>query len=148
MTHELGHGLVQAFLAQDPVNEASRFEREIGWHQHSALYDVQGAGVRAALARGDAPDATQLISGTDWFQPKWKEQPPSRYSVTGGPGEDMAETLMMFVRDKGTLGDRSPARLAWAKSVLSALSSRPQALQAPVTGAAAELGAHRGDGSR
>jgi hypothetical protein len=55
----------------------------------------------------------------------------------------MAETLMMFVRAKGTLGDRSPARLAWATDVMNALSSRPHALQAPATAAAAELGGHR-----
>ena len=76
---------------------------------------------------------------------KWKEQPPSRYSVTGGPAEDMAETLMMFVRAKGTLGDRSPARLAWASGVMTALQSRPQSVQAPVTDAAADLGGHRSD---
>ena len=144
MTHELGHGLVQAFLAQDPFTEATRFERDIGWHEHRELYDVQGPGVRDALRRGDAPDPAQLITGTNWFLPKWKEQPPSRYSVTGGPAEDMAETLMMFVRAKGTLGDRSPARLAWASGVMSALNSRPQSLHAPTAGAAAELGAHRG----
>ncbi len=143
MTHELGHGLVQAFLAEDPVTEAKRFEREVGWHQHSELYDVQGRGVRDALGRGDAPDPAQRITGTNWFQPTWKEQPPSRYAVTGGPAEDMAETLMMFVRAKSTLGDRSPARLEWATSVMTALNSRPQSLQAPATGAAAELGAHR-----
>jgi len=64
--------------------------------------------------------------------------------VTGGPAEDMAETLMMFVRAKSTLGDRSPARLAWASGVMTALEARPRALQTPATGAAAELGAHRG----
>jgi hypothetical protein len=103
----------------------------------------RGPGVRAALGRGDAPDPAQLITGTNWFLPKWKEQAPSRYSVTGGPAEDMAETLMMFVRAKGTLADRSPARLAWADGVMTALNSRPRSLQAPATGAAAELGAHR-----
>ena len=144
MTHELGHGLVQAFLAENPIAEARRFEQEIGWHRHGELYDVQGPGVKDALRRGDAPDAAQLITGTNWFQPKWKEQPPSRYSVTGGPAEDMAETLMMFVRAKSTLGDRSPARLAWASGVMTALEARPRALQTPATGAAAELGAHRG----
>jgi hypothetical protein len=143
MTHELGHGLVQAFLASDPFTEAQRFEREVGWHQHSELYDVHGTGVREALNRGDAPDPAQRITGTNWFQPTWKEQPPSRYAVTGGPAEDMAETLMMFVRAKGTLGDRSPARLAWATSVMSALNAHPPALQAPARGPAAELGAHR-----
>jgi hypothetical protein len=144
MTHELAHGLVQVFLAQDPRTEAKRFEQEVGWHQGSELYDVQGPGVRAALRRGDPPDPAQLITESNWYLPKWKEQPPSRYSVTGGPGEDMAETLMMFVRAKGTLGDRSPARLAWANDVMTALSSRPQALQAPATPAAAEVGVHRG----
>jgi hypothetical protein len=143
MTHELGHGLVQAFLAQDPLVEAQRFEREIGWHRHSELYDVQGPGVSQALSRGDRPDPAQRITGTNWFQPTWREQAPSRYSVTGGPAEDMAETLMMFVRAKGTLGDRSPARLAWATSVMDALNSRPRSLHAPATGAAVELGAHR-----
>jgi hypothetical protein len=86
-----------------------------------------------------------LITGTNWFLPKWKEQPPSRYSVTGGPAEDMAETLMMFVRDKSTLGDRSPARRAWADGVMTALKARPGSLQAPAAGGAGELGAHRGD---
>jgi hypothetical protein len=144
MTHELGHGLVQAFLADDPLNEAQRFERDVGWHEHQELYDVQGPGVRDALRRGDAPDRTQRITGTDWFMPKWNEQPPSRYAVTHGPAEDMAETLMMFVRARSTLGDRSPARLAWANGVMAALQARPQALQVPITGAAAELGGHRG----
>jgi hypothetical protein len=144
MTHELGHGLVQAYLADDPVDKAQRFEREIGWHDHRDLYDVQGRGVRDALGRGAAPDAAQRITGADWFMPKWKEQPPSRYAVTGGPAEDMAETLMMFVRARSTLGERSPARLAWATAVLAALRATPQALQAPITGAAAELGGHRG----
>jgi hypothetical protein len=143
MTHELGHGLVQAFLAEDPLNEAQRFERDIGWHQHRELYDIQGPGVRDALGSGAAPDPTQRITGTDWFMPKWKEQPPSRYAVTGGPAEDMAETLMMFVVARSTLGARSPARLAWANGVMAALQARPQALQAPITGAAAELGGHR-----
>jgi hypothetical protein len=112
---------VQAFLADDPVDKAQRFEREIGWHEHRDLYDVQGRGVREALGRGAAPDPAQRITGTDWFMPKWKEQPPSRYAVTGGPAEDMAETLTMFVRARSTLGERSPARLAWATAVLAAL---------------------------
>jgi hypothetical protein len=84
-----------------------------------------------------------MIAGTNWYLPRWKEQPPSRYALTGGPGEDMAETLMMFVRAESTLGARSPARLAWARSVMTALEARPRSLQAPATGAASELGAHR-----
>jgi hypothetical protein len=147
MTHELGHGLVQAFLAQDPFTEAQRFEREVGWHQHNELYDVQAPGVRDALNSGGAPAAAHRITGTNWFMPQWREQPPSRYAVTGGPAEDMAETLMMFARAQSTLGDRSPARLAWANRVMAALNSRRGSLQAPATGAAAELGAHRGGGS-
>jgi hypothetical protein len=51
---------------------------------------------------------------------------------------------MMFVRARSTLGDGSPARLAWANGVMAALQARPQALQVPITGAAAELGGHRG----
>jgi hypothetical protein len=144
MTHEVGHGLVQAFLSEDPIAESARFARDVGWHQHVELYDVQGPGVREALARGDAPDAAQRITEQDWYLPKWKEQPPSRYAVTDGPAEDMAETLMMFVRSRSTLGARSPARLAWAERVMAALKARPGALRAPATGAAAKLGAHRG----
>jgi hypothetical protein len=144
MTHELGHGLVQAFLADDPVAKAQRFALDVGWYQQRELYDIQGPGVRDALGRGDSPDPTQQITGTDWFMPKWKEQPPSRYAVTHGPAEDMAETLMMFVRARSTLGDRSPARLAWANGVMAALQARPQALQAPISDSAAELGGHRG----
>ena len=137
MTHEVGHGLVQAFLSEDPIGESARFAKDVGWHQHSELYDVQGPGVREALARGNAPDAAQRIGEQDWYLPKWKEQPPSRYAVTDGPAEDMAETLMMFVRSKSTLGARSPARLAWAERVMAALKARPGSLRAPVKGAAA-----------
>ena len=144
MTHEVGHGLVQAFLTEDPIGEAARFAKDVGWHQHTELYDVQGPGVREALGRGDAPDAAQRIGEQDWYLPKWKEQPPSRYAVTDGPAEDMAETLMMFVRSRSTLGARSPARLAWAERVMAALKARPGSLRAPVTGAAAKLGGHRG----
>jgi hypothetical protein len=144
MTHEVGHGLVQAFLSEDPIAESERFAREVGWHQHTELYDVQGPGVRDALARGQAPDAGQRILEQDWYLPKWKEQPPSRYAVTDGPAEDMADTLMMFVRSRSTLGARSPARLGWAERVMAALKARPAALRAPVTGAAADLGGHRG----
>ncbi len=144
MTHEVGHGLVQAFLSEDPVAESARFAKDVGWHQHSELYDVQGPGVRDALARGTAPDAAQRIGEQDWYLPKWKEQPPSRYAVTDGPAEDMAETLMMFVRAKSTLGARSPARLAWAERVMAALKARPGSLRAPAKGAAATLGGHKG----
>jgi hypothetical protein len=144
MTHELGHGLVQAFLSEDPMGESQRFAKEVGWHQHTELYDVQGPGVRAALARGDTPDAAQRIGEQDWYLPKWKEQPPSRYAVTDGPAEDMAETLMMFVRARSTLAARSPARLAWAERVMAALQARPGSLRAPVSAAAKQLGGHKG----
>ncbi len=144
MTHELGHGLVQAFLSEDPMGESERFAKTVGWHQHTELYDVQGPGVRDALARGDTPDAAQRIGEQDWYLPKWKEQPPSRYAVTDGPAEDMAETLMMFVRAKSTLGARSPARLAWAERVMTALKARPGSLRKPVTAAAKQVGGHKG----
>jgi hypothetical protein len=144
MTHEVGHGLVQAFLSEDPMGESERFAKDVGWYQHTELYDVQGPGVRDALARGGAPDAAQRIGEADWYLPKWKEQPPSRYAVTDGPAEDMAETLMMFVRSRSTLGARSPARLAWAERVMAALKARPGSLRAPVTAAAKQQGGHKG----
>ena len=107
MTHEVGHGLVQAFLSEDPIGESARFAKDVGWHQHSELYDVQGRGCARRSPAGP-PDPAQRIGEADWYLPKWKEQPPSRYAVTDGPAEDMAETLMMFVRSRSTLGARHP----------------------------------------
>jgi hypothetical protein len=129
LTHELAHGLMQQFLSADPPGENRRFRRLIGWVTDSQLHDVGAPGVREAIDAGDQPDPASRITGDNWFLPRWREQPVSRYSVTHGPAEDMAETLAMFTRQPDVLAGRSPARHEWATSVMRALQAQPGGLR-------------------
>jgi hypothetical protein len=114
IAHELGHGIAEAAHAADP-GVFTAFDRAVGWHDGS-LYDVQARGVAAALAAGTAPPASALITAADWNSPAHGEQPMTLYSVIGGPGEDLAESVMAFVYEPALLRTRSPARFAFLQA--------------------------------
>ncbi len=114
IAHELGHGIAEAAAAVDPQVFVA-WGREVGWFQGS-LFDVQAPGVRAALQAGTAPPAAALITQADWNSPAHGEQPLTDYAVTGGPGEDFAESVMALVYEPELLRTRSPARYAFLQA--------------------------------
>lgn len=130
MIHELGHGIAEAAHAADPTVFV-RFNQAVGW-QNGSLYDVQAAGVSAALAAGTPPPASARITVDDWNSPAHGEQPMTDYAVSGGPGEDFAESVMAFVSAPALLRSRSPARFAFMQALAAA--ALPQLVPMPLTG--------------
>ncbi len=120
--HELGHGIAVAALqpgyggvgttAVDP-NMITDYRRAVGWANFSDLYDIGVAAVSTAIQAGTTPPAAQHITASNWNDPVWVEQPISDYMVSGGPGEDFAEAVMVFVENPGLLLARSPHRHAF-----------------------------------
>jgi len=109
--HELGHGLAEA--AQSPTGGTppdpgmiDQYARGAGWF-NGHLYDVGVLSVHVAIAAGTQPPAAYEITPPRWNDPAWKEQPVSRYSVEGGPGEDFAEAVMLYVTSPTVLAARS-----------------------------------------
>ena len=121
IAHELGHGLAEAAhgptpdLAPDPTMMTD-FRLAVGWTatEPAELFDAGDAAVRRALAAGTRPAApAQPITELTWNAAHWGEQPVSSYAVSGGPGEDFAESVMAFVRAPELLRARSPRRYAF-----------------------------------
>jgi hypothetical protein len=140
--HELGHGLA----ALDPKLEED-YAIAVGWKgtgDSAALYDNGVPAVQQALASGTAPDESYHITPADWNSPKWKEQPMSAYSVSGGPGEDLAETVMAYVENKELVKARSPRRFEFLENRETLLQRhliQPQAAEpAPATAPGASPG--------
>lgn len=120
LAHELGHGLAEAAMSADPRTFAD-FRRAVGWTAAQApeLYDVQAAGVGAALAAGTSPPASARITEDNWNSPSLGEQPLTHYAVSGGPAEDFAESVMALVYAPDLLRARSPARYTFLTSRLA-----------------------------
>ena len=102
IVHELSHGVAEQMStpgantpAIDPTLWAE-FRRAAGWNS---------AGT-AIVESGNTMDET------NWNDPSWAEQPVSRYSLSN-PGEDFAESLMMFIERPAVLRARSPARYSF-----------------------------------
>jgi hypothetical protein len=127
VSHELGHGLAEAAMAQNP-DTFRDFWQAVGWTagEPAELYDVQAAGVAAAL--GSTPPGTPApaarITVDDWNSPAHREQPLTHYAVAGGPAEDFAESVMALVHAPALLQARSPARHRFLTQRLSAWLSR------------------------
>jgi hypothetical protein len=116
VAHELGHGIAEAAMGPTPDRAPDPqmmddWRKAAGWTagRSPELFDVSDAAVRTALAAGTRPSASPILP-TDWNSPQWGEQPISHYSVTGGPGEDFAESTMAFVLEPALLQARSPSR--------------------------------------
>jgi hypothetical protein len=132
--HELGHGLV----ALDP-QIAVDYATAVGWSvigSVAALYDKGVPAVRQALAAGTAPDDKDRITAVSWNSPQWVEQPMSEYSVSGGPREDFAESVMAYVENKELVKARSSLRYEFLESRKALLQGH--LLQAPPSPPAAE----------
>lgn len=118
ITHELGHGAQSAAMnlpgianAPDP-SMMNDYSATVGWINTASpqLFDIGVPAVATAFANGTTPPATHQITSSNWNDPRWVEQPMSGYSVSGGPGEDFAESVMVYVTEPGLLQSRSPSR--------------------------------------
>jgi hypothetical protein len=118
IVHELGHGVQEAVVGgaaktgPDPTMLAD-FALAVGWWPPAnvgaqQLYDIQDPAVASAIAQKQTPTKSP-ITGSDWNDPKWGEQPISGYSLTG-PFEDFAESFMAYAYASAVLKARSPAR--------------------------------------
>ena len=117
ITHELGHGAQSAAMnlpnpAQAPDPQMlNDYELAVGWTgSPMKLFDIGVPAVAAALSAGTTPASQYEITPAHWNDPRWIEQPMSHYSVDGGPGEDFAEAIMVYVTDPALLQSRCPAR--------------------------------------
>jgi hypothetical protein len=109
--HELGHGLAR--VLPKTIDE---YASAVGWTgtgDAAVLYDKGAPAVQQARANGAPPAEEHRITPSDWNDPKWVEQPLSKYAVSGGPGEDFAETIMAYVEDEALVKARSPIRHAF-----------------------------------
>ncbi|HTG33550.1 MAG TPA: DUF4157 domain-containing protein [Thermoanaerobaculia bacterium] len=135
--HEMGHGLAEAAMRENPAT-FNEYRRAVGWTPglNPELYDVGVPAVRTALDNGTPPPATHRITEGDWNHPRWIEQPLSDYMVAGGPGEDFAEAVMVYVNNPGLLRSRSPERYRFLdrrrESWLPQLLRRPPVGDFPV----------------
>jgi hypothetical protein len=112
-------------MAADPATFED-FRRTAGWTltEPAELYDVQAAGVAAAIAVRTPPPASARIAEANWNSPALHEQPLTHYAVVGGPGEDFAESVMGFVYAPDLLRSRSPARYGFLAARLERWLSR------------------------
>jgi hypothetical protein len=95
------------------------YARAVGWTgigTDAALFDAGVAAVRDSLANGTTPDAQYRITKDNWNAPKWAEQPMTEYSVSGGPGEDFADSVMAFIENPGLLNARAPLRYSFIEA--------------------------------
>lgn len=124
LAHELGHG-VQAPGASTDEDLANlrRFEAHVGWI-NGRLYDWSAPDMDNRILLGTPPGESFLITEANWNDPRWAEQPMSRYAVTGGPGEDFAETVMAFTQQEALLRARSPRRHAFMRAHLAGPNAR------------------------
>jgi hypothetical protein len=127
LSHELGHGLAEAAMAQNP-DTFRDFRRAVGWtaSEPAELYDVRAAGVAAALGSTPprTPPAAARITADNWNSPAHGEQPLTDYAVVGGPSEDFAESVMALVHAPALLQARSPARSRFLTQRLAGWLSR------------------------
>jgi hypothetical protein len=117
ITHELGHGLAEAAMGPNPATAVdpqmiNDYQMTVGWTSGnpSQLFDAGVPAVVSALKSGQLPPANYEIKPDNWNSPQWVEQPLTLYSVMGGPSEDFAEAVMVYIRQPNLLMKRSPHR--------------------------------------
>lgn len=155
--HELGHGINNAGmqgspalypnLLQDYIKAVGRYPLTTG----DELYDIGVRAVQTAIAQNIVPPVQYKITGANWNDPNWIEQPVSEYMVdsqTGPAGDDFAEAVMTFVSNPALLRSRSPKRYnflntkrqLWQPGLSPPSSaSSPAAPAAPATGTGATI---------
>jgi hypothetical protein len=129
IVHELGHGLAEAAYRTDS-DVFNNYNRAVGWlGTPPILYDIRARPVQQAIRQGTPLPPAFEITREHWNDPRWVEQPVSGYMVSGGPGEDFAEAVMTYVRNRELLRSRSPHRYEFIHARiarwLSELRQRP-----------------------
>ena len=110
IVHELGHGVGEAG-SNNSRQMFDQFNAAVGWIGSPAvLYDMGQVAVQTAVANSTALPSQHIITSGRWNDVNVIEQPMSRYAVSGGPGEDFAESIAAYVRNPLTLQQRSPRR--------------------------------------
>ena len=126
--HELGHGVGEAGSNNGP-GMFRLYNAAIGWIGSPAvLYDVGQPTVRAAIAANTTPPAQHIITSGRWNDASVSEQPMSGYAVSGGPGEDFAETIAAYVTNPSALAQRSPARYNFIHNRIGEWKSRMRSM--------------------
>lgn len=110
------------------------YNNAVGWIGHPpVLYDKGQAEVRATIVNGTALPAQHIITPDRRSDVTVSEQPMSRYAISGGPGEDFAETVAAYVTNPSVLYQRSPLRFLFLQNNLSSwISSMRQMIPAPI----------------
>jgi hypothetical protein len=131
IAHELGHGIAEAADAAIP-DVLINFTKTIGWVRTATpdLYDIGQADVQKAIAANLVPDAKYKIKESNWNSPQWIEQPMSKYAVSGGPGEDFAESIAAFTYAKDSLKARSPRRFKFITDGMAIWTSKMKKIPA------------------
>jgi hypothetical protein len=114
--HELGHGVGEA-ASNNGRQMFDRFNATVGWiGSPPVLYDIGQADVQTAIANSTALPSQHIISSSRWNDLSVIEQPMSQYAVSGGPGEDFAESIAAYVQNPTVLEQRSPRRHQFIRS--------------------------------
>lgn len=121
--HELGHGLQETALTPREGGKApipsfmSDYRKAVGWTtgKNPKLYDAGVLKVQEALVGGKTPPAEYRIVKAEWNNPKWVEQPISKY-MTYNPADDFAEAISAYLNLPDILKKRSPNRFAFIEN--------------------------------
>lgn len=134
ISHELGHGIAEAAHLANP-NVFQDFNLAAGWH-NGHLYDAGNIQVQSDLSQGNTPGVQYEITTANWNNPRWLEQPMSRYAVSGGQGEDFAESITAFAQVPSVLQARAPRRYAFIQSNIASWRAHLRSVTAQAGGGA------------
>jgi Domain of unknown function (DUF4157) len=123
ITHELGHGLVEATFPPNDSNEKGvdpsmidDYRLAVGWIGavgSERLFDIGAKEVKKAIKNRSLPPAKYEITKGNWDD-GWVEQPVSEYMVN--PSEDFAEAVSIYINAPTMLLVRSPRRYNFIRS--------------------------------
>ncbi|MCC7244080.1 MAG: hypothetical protein IT269_00255 [Saprospiraceae bacterium] len=134
ISHELGHGIAEAAHLANP-NVFQDFNLAAGWH-NGHLYDAGNTQVQSDLSQGNTPGAQFEITAANWNNPRWIDQPMSRYAVSGGQSEDFAESIAAFAQVPSVLQARAPRRYAFIQSNIASWRAHLRSVTAQAGGGA------------
>jgi hypothetical protein len=131
ITHELGHGLVEATFPPNGSNEKGAdpsmiddYKLAVGWTGavgSERLFDIGAKEVENAIKDGLPLPAKYEITKENWDDSGWVEQPISVYMVN--PTEDFAEAVSIYINAPNILRTLSPHRYNFIHSRKSRWSS-------------------------
>lgn len=114
MVHEISHGLLEEVIQDTMQNNPQRnfmqeYAHYVGWF-NGMLYDSGVEAVRTAIANNQTPDRSYRIVPHDWNNPRWQQQPVTRYMAEKGPHEDFPEAVATYITNPTLLRARSSRR--------------------------------------